>query len=218
MLRTEWLGAADPELAAENLRDLVRINRRFGVYRILLSLLRDLVSPGERFSMLDVGSASGDLGASVRGAYSRAEVTSLDRNVTHLQTAAQPRVVADALDLPFADGSFDIVVCSLLLHEFADDAACRLAARLYRTSRRALVVLELLRHPVAYHFLPATRWLFGWGRVTLHDGPASVAAGFRADELRRLARRAEFPEVRIRSHLPWFRLSLVARHHEAPTA
>lgn len=217
VLQRELLSAADPELAAENLRDLARINRLFGVHRILLGLLRELVSPKERFSVLDVGAASGDLGESVRRTYPAAKVVCMDRCLTHLRSAPQPRVVAEALELPFADRSFDIVFCSLLLHEFPDDAACDLAARLFRKSRRALVVLELLRHPVAYHFLPATKWLLGWGRITLHDGPASVAAGFRVHELRRLALRAGLSTARIRCHLPWLRLSLVARHGRGQT-
>ena len=211
VLKPELLESATPVRASENLRDLVRINRWFGGQRILRELLSGVVAPDEHFSLLDVGAASGDMGASVRWGYPSAEVTSLDHRLDHLRFATPPRLVGDAFQLPFREKSFDVVTCSLLLHQFPDDQVMELMAQFYRMARRALIALDLYRHPVAYHFLPATRWLFGWGEVTLHDGPASVEASFLPHELHRLARAAGLNRVMIRKHFPWFRLSLVAR-------
>jgi len=60
-------------------------------------------------------------------------------------------------------------------------------------------------------FLPATRWLFGWQCITIHDGPVSVAAAFRKRELLHLAREAGLRDAREHLHRPAFRISLVAR-------
>ena len=51
---------------------------------------------------------------------------------------------------------------------------------------------------------------FGWASVTLHDGPISVEAAFRRDELERLARAAGISDAKVRAHRPAFRVSLVA--------
>jgi ubiquinone/menaquinone biosynthesis C-methylase UbiE len=121
-------------------------------------------------------------------------------------------VAGDAFQLPFHDASFDVVLCAMLLHEYPDEQVRELLAGLHRISRRALIILELHRHPMAYYFLPATKWLFGWSELTLRDGPTSVAAAFRPGELRRLAREAGLERCAVRNHIPWFRLTLVARH------
>jgi len=54
-----------------------------------------------------------------------------------------------------------------------------------------------------------TRRIFGWSPLTLHDGPVSVAAAFRLEELVSLARAAGANVVAGRKHRPWFRVSVV---------
>jgi hypothetical protein len=57
-------------------------------------------------------------------------------------------------------------------------------------------------------FLPITRRVFRWSTLTIHDGPISVAACFRTEDLAFLPHAASTigPIVRKR---PWFRLSAV---------
>ena len=57
-------------------------------------------------------------------------------------------------------------------------------------ARRAVLAIDLERGPLAYHFLPSTRWLFGWHDITINDGQISVAAALKKDELLALAVRA----------------------------
>jgi ubiquinone/menaquinone biosynthesis C-methylase UbiE len=207
--KPEWLEAAPPPAAERNLQDLVRINRWFGGHRSLLEVFEKLVHPLDRFSVLDVGAASGDMGKRISGKYKNAVVVSLDHRIAHLRAAAPPRIVAEASALPFRDRSFDFVLCSLLLHHFSDRCAAALVGELHRFSRRALVVLDLERHPLAYSFVPSTRWLFRWSDLTVHDGCASVAASFTANELRWIVEKAGSKETVIQRHWPWFRISAI---------
>src|SRR5258708_40140197 len=62
VLRAERLDSADAVEAERNLRDIARINRWFGGHRTLIQLLQRFVRPQDRFSLLDVGAASGDMG------------------------------------------------------------------------------------------------------------------------------------------------------------
>ena len=86
--------------------------------------------------------------------------------------------------------SYDIVHCSLFLHHFSNDDIVRLLATFRDMARMAVVINDLERHVLAFRFLPWTRWLFRWDRITLHDGPISVQAGFRVDQLKSLATQA----------------------------
>jgi hypothetical protein len=70
--------------------------------------------------------------------------------------------------------------------------------------------IDLERGPLAYYFLPNTRWLFGWQAITVNDGQISVAAAFRREELLALAAKAGLDRAEVRVHRPWSRLSMVA--------
>ena len=209
VLKPELLDSAGRELRDLNLQDIVRINRWCGGHRVLLRVLRGLVSSRERFSVLDVGAASGDMGQCIREVFPNARVLLTDYRLAHLRNTALPRVAADAFRLPFLPGTFDFVICSSVLHHFPDGQVVDLIRKTRSFARRALIILDLERHPIPYYFLPSTRRVFGWSTLTLHDGPISVAAGFRAEELASLTRAAGAGAVTVRKHRPWFRLSAV---------
>lgn len=206
----EKLDDAPPEEARENLLDLIRVNKIFGGYATLRRLIGQFVQPNDAFSLLDIGAASGDMGASLRRSFPRASVTSLDYRMVHLTAASHPKVVGDAFQLPFRPASFDFVFSSLFLHHFSDDQVLELLRNSRAIARRAVLAIDLERGPVAYYFMPATRWLFGWHNISMHDGPASVQAAFKRNELLAIAKRAGLAKASVAAHRPWARLSLVA--------
>jgi hypothetical protein len=206
----EKLDHAGREEALENLQDLIRVNKYFGGYATLRRIVGEFVHPNDRFSVLDIGAASGDMGAALRRSFPRAVVTALDRKPDHLSNAAFPKLLGDAFRLPFAEGSFDFVFSSFFLHHFSDEEVVRLLASFGSIARRAVLAIDLERGPLAYHFMPATRWLFGWHDISMHDGPVSVQAAFKRDELASLAKKAGLNKARVSTHRPWARLSLVA--------
>jgi ubiquinone/menaquinone biosynthesis C-methylase UbiE len=204
----ELLDHAPDDVAHRNLGDLTKINRWLGGHRILRNLMRPLARPDEAFTFLDVGAASGDMGRIIQRHYPRATIISLDRQARNLRQAPQPRLVGDAFRLPVR--AADFVHCSLFLHHFTNDEVVELLRSFAAVARRAVVIQDLERHILAHRFLPATKHIFGWNALTLHDGPVSVAAAFRADELRQIAQTAGLKNARIRTHGLSFRLSLVA--------
>lgn len=206
----EMLDHAPPDVTRASLRDLARINRFLGGHYVLGRLFDSVVQRGDAFSVLDIGAASGDMGAAIRRRYPRALVTSLDYKGDHLTQAADPKVVADAFSLPIRPASFDFVFSSLFLHHFDNDQVVELFRGFRSVARRAVLAIDLERGPLAYHFLPRTRWLFRWHDITINDGQISVAAALKKHELEELAVRAGLAAARVRVHRPWSRLSLIA--------
>ena len=202
---------APPEEARLNLADLVRINRNFGGHSVLRRMFSRVAEREDRFTLLDVGAASGDAARLIKEWYPFGSVTSLDYNFVNLSAAPAPKLIADSFNLPFSPESFDYVFCSLFLHHFPDEQVVWLLSSFYALSRRALLVCDLERHILPYWFLPATKLMFGWQRITLHDGPISVRASFRAGELLELSRRAGIEGAEVQVHRPAFRISFVAR-------
>ena len=193
----------------------MRLNHRFGGHAVIRKTLARAIGRVSYaplgFTLLDIGCASGDVARTIPQWYPKAQVTSLDHNQVNIDSAPAPKLVADAFQLPFQPQSFDFVLCSLFLHHFTDGQATSLLTAFYEIARKALVVCDLERHLIPYIFLPATRLLFGWDPVTVHDGTRSVRAGFRYGELLALAQKAGIPDPEVVVHRPAFRLALVAR-------
>jgi len=76
----------------------------------------------------------------------------------------------------------DTLLCSLTLHHFEPSDLARLGAKIERAGIAAIFVAEPCRRARFQHLARAGRWI-GFNDVTLHDAPASVAAGFRGQEL-----------------------------------
>jgi SAM-dependent methyltransferase len=210
VLKPEILDTLPPDQARASLQDLVRINHRWGGHSTLKRLLAQCVQPAESFTLLDIGAASGDMGRCVRNWYPGAQVSSLDYVASHLADCPDPRIVGDAFRLPLPPASFDYVFCSLFLHHFTDDQVVALLKSFGEVARRAVLVIDLERNPIAYYFLPWTELLLNWDPVTVHDGPISVEAAFRPGELEDLARRAGLQNPRARVFRPAFRIAMVA--------
>ncbi len=210
ILGNEVMDKSPADVARGGLRDLARLNRFFGGHLVLRELLTRVAVRNDQFSLLDVGAGSGDMGRMVRRLYPKATVVSLDQQPHHLDEAQSPRLAADAFHLPIREQSFDYVFSSLFLHHFTDHEVVELLQKFRAVARRAVLAIDLYRHPVAYYFMPVSRALLGWNDVTVHDGKLSVQSAFQREELAHLASTAGLERAEVRRHYPWFRLSLLA--------
>ena len=210
LIQPELLDRLPPRDARRNLADLTRINARFGGHSVMRKMLRTEIGESCPFSLLDIGSASGDAARAIRALYPGATVTSLDCNTVNIENAPHPKLIADAFHLPFCEESFDYVFCSLFLHHFTDDRVVLLLNSFYRIARKALLVCDLERHVLPYLFLPATRPFLRWHFATVHDGVVSIRASFVREELQALFARAGIHNAQVEVHRPAFRLSAIA--------
>src|ERR1019366_8257221 len=92
-------------------------------------------------------------------------------------------IAADALALPFADRSVDIVTCAQVLHHFDEMEARTLLAELQRVARVRVIVSDLRRTWAAAGGVWLASWALGFHSVSRHDGVVSVLRGFCAREL-----------------------------------
>ncbi|BDE07033.1 hypothetical protein WPS_23090 [Vulcanimicrobium alpinum] len=197
-----------------NLRDIAFANAVFGGSAPVVRTVRGL---GAR-SVLDVGSGAADVPlALVRDAERRGvelHVTCLDRSdqmlaIAQARTCRHPSLAfvrADGDALPFADGAFDVVTCTLALHHFEPDGAHRLLRELRRVSRLSPVVCDLRRSPLAF----GMTWLWSRtsrNRLTRHDAPLSVRRAYTPGEALALARAAGWRAASVRGE-PFFRMTL----------
>ncbi len=173
-----------------SLRDIGCINRWFGGVATTRSLIErvSIATGRKRFSVLEVASGFGEVpkiaGAQLARRGIALEVTLLDRFQSHL-LPGNHSVVADALALPLADCSFDLVSCSLFAHHLEPAELACFAAEALRVSRCALLINDLIRHPLhlalVYAGFPLMR-----SHVSRVDGVASVKRAYAPEEMREI--------------------------------
>jgi ubiquinone/menaquinone biosynthesis C-methylase UbiE len=167
------------------------------------------------FSVLDVGAGSGELLRVIATeAHERAwrvRLVGLELNersaraiLEESQEFAEIAAVrGDAFHLPFTDGAFDFVICSLFTHHFRDEDVVRILREFARVAGRRIFVIDLHRHRVAYYFYTTIGKLLLHNRLIREDGALSIRRSFRPRELRRLAAQAGLKQIEVRRHFPY---------------
>jgi ubiquinone/menaquinone biosynthesis C-methylase UbiE len=184
-------------------RELAIINRWLGGIRAIGRFL----PAGRNLAVLDIAAGGCDIGDALVQSRS-CRVVSLDINSKGLKrTRLTTPVVGDGMLLPFADTTFDAVICSLSFHHLTDAECAQVLREMWRTSRGCVLVNDLHRHRLAYAAIWVLSRLFSHSAMVKHDGPASVSRAFRPAELQEIANRAG---VRARVHRSFpFRLVLM---------
>jgi ubiquinone/menaquinone biosynthesis C-methylase UbiE len=196
------LSRPEPEFE-QAYRELATINRRLGGIRAIERFL----PARSGLTILDVAAGGCDIGDALAAKRS-CQVVSLDLNRMGLRRSQRTRPVAgDGTCLPFADGVFDVAICSLSFHHLTNDQCVQVLREMWRVSRERILVNDLHRHPAAWLSIWILARLFSGSVMVKHDGPVSVRRAFRPQDLRELARRAG---IRAEVHRSFpFRLVLV---------
>jgi 2-polyprenyl-3-methyl-5-hydroxy-6-metoxy-1,4-benzoquinol methylase len=91
---------------------------------------------------------------------------------------------------PVRDKSVDVVLVSQVAHHLTAESVVHLFRTCDRMARRAVIVADLRRHPLAAPSFWCGGRLLGFDPVTLTDGVTSIRRGFRRRELVELMTRA----------------------------
>ncbi|MGV3710785.1 MAG: methyltransferase domain-containing protein [Gemmatimonas sp.] len=203
-----------PGIAAHSLNDIALANRLFGGTRAVLAEVRDVLDttlaqqPVVR--LLDVGTGQGDIPKALgRLAATRAQqmqCIGLEITPAMASIAAQQNISAvtgDARALPFADASFDIVTCSLVLHHLGDADAIAMLRECSRVASVRVVVADLRRSWLALVLLWLVSFPLRFHAISRHDGMLSIRRGYTIRELSSLVERACSVLPRCRRRLGW---------------
>ena len=184
-------GALDRRELETNLADLARLNRLPGGVGASITAAERLVPRTAGARLIDVGTGAADIpvafarrGWSVVGLDSNRRVLDVARRRTE-GIAGIEVVAGDGAALPFADATFDVAHCSLLLHHLEPASAVGMLRELRRVSRAGVVVNDLRRGWLTLAATAASVALLGRCRATRHDGLLSVRRSYTIAELDR---------------------------------
>lgn len=173
-----------------SLRDICRINRWFGGVATTRGLVERVSSStgNKHFSLLEVASGLGEVPRIAASQLAKKkitlDITDLDRAPSHLQRGHRA-LVADALALPFQDDCFDLVSCSLFAHHLDPTGLARFVDEAARVSRCAVLINDLIRHPLHLALVYAGFPLMQ-SPVSRADGVASVRRAYVPEEMRQI--------------------------------
>jgi ubiquinone/menaquinone biosynthesis C-methylase UbiE len=216
----------DPDVLQDDLKNLQTINRYFGGYRAIRTAIVPLIAQVDKsrpVEVLDLATGSGDhpvklakLGQTINRSV---RITAMDKNPEMVKIAQEltsgfPSITIERGDISspaYPDKSFDIVLCSLVLHHFSHEDAVGILRHLARLSRIGFIVNDLNRTFVGAW----TTWLFTHiamrNPMTLHDSYASVMRAFTPKELSSMAKKAGVHHFQIMTR-PFFRLIMIGTH------
>jgi ubiquinone/menaquinone biosynthesis C-methylase UbiE len=205
-----------PSLAG-NLRDLARVNRWLGGLRLssraIDRLLAATAASGRASAtsngpirLLDVGTGAADIPVGLLRNWRRAgrtpaleimatdrrpEIVAVDRATANVERQPGLRLgVADGLDLPFEDATFDIVHASMVMHHLEPADGVRLLREMGRVARLGIIVNDLGRGWLPWIGAEVLFRLVTRNRYTRDDGPLSVRRAYLPAEATALAAEA----------------------------
>lgn len=228
----------DPELLRADLAVLERINRLLGGHRIPLHHLNQLLRPPCQkhvtivtpswqagrgaLTVLDLATGAADVPrALVQWARTKklpVEITAVDNNPDILQIARDRCAGAPEIQieqhslpaLPYPPASFDIVLCALTLHHFAEPDVVAILRRIHDIARVGYIINDLRRNRIAVWLSKLMARTIISNPIARFDAPASCERAFTPAELRAMAQQAGMRNFRVHRHA-FFRMALVGR-------
>jgi 2-polyprenyl-3-methyl-5-hydroxy-6-metoxy-1,4-benzoquinol methylase len=190
------------------LEGLERINFLLGGYQVFYDAFKQLnIKSGETIS--DWGCGGGDglrkLAQWAQRRQLKLKFTGLDATPAAIQFAKIQAAAFSQIKFIQADvlkdvqqEKYDYVISSLFTHHFDDEKWIILIQKMLASCKKAVIVNDLHRHPLAYYSFIATARLFSRTAMIRQDGALSVLRSFTRPELVKLLQRAGIKNYKIK--------------------
>jgi len=207
----------DPQAHREALAGIGRVNWISGIDGLLWRALMTFRLPGESrpLRVLDLACGGGDVAIQLaqRALYQGIplDIQGMDISSTAVEFA-QSR--ADALHLSnvrfrqqnvLSDDmncTYDVVMSSLFLHHLSEEQGVLLLKRMSSMAERGILLDDLCRSRLGYFLAWCGVRLLTRSAIVHFDGPQSVRAAFRMNEVRTLAAQARLDQIHLHHHWP----------------
>jgi 2-polyprenyl-3-methyl-5-hydroxy-6-metoxy-1,4-benzoquinol methylase len=201
----------DPLAHEQALAGLARINAWSRVTGTFWHRIRQVLKANDSrpARILDVGSGGGDVAIRLwqraQASGHAVEVHGWDKSDFAIKYA-QAQAARVGADVHFFqrdvlavawDDIYDVVVSSLFLHHFDDQATVHLLKGMRRTARRLVLASDLLRSSAGFVLAVLGTRMLSASPVVRADGPLSVRRAFTRPEINMLAQRAGMEGAKI---------------------
>ena len=197
------------------LGEIEKINKWLGSCNVVLGALNRLDWPREPVTIMDLGCGGGDMLRAVSKwadkKQRRVRLIGVDINATMTRYAGNKSLkypsihfrTANIFDDALLADSPHITMCSLFAHHFDGADLVMLVRRMHRLARRAVIINDLHRSPIAYYSIKTLTALFSRTYLVKYDAPLSVARSLTRREWDQVMKEAGISNYRIRWRWAW---------------
>ena len=212
----------DEAALRSDLENIARLNRTFGGKKAVEIVFNQLADKTPKLLLIDLASGYSDHGRNLLrlAEADRRDVTviAVDFQFQTLQIARSATssdqkmffVQADARRLPFRPKAADLALCSLALHHFADDDALSVLKEMARVGRLGTACVDLVRSRLAVIGIWLMTTFLVRDPMVRHDGRLSIRRAFTHDEMKSLAHRAGWPNLKQIKFF-WFQQAVLSQ-------
>ena len=208
--------ALEGEMLIDALDKIAKINKSLGGNYLTLQGVEKLLSPiskKDEITFVDVGCGNRDMLRMLADYASKKNfkfrLIGVDANpftITHARDLSQDYLnisyqCEDVFKQSFRELKYDILLCTLTLHHFKDDALVDLISVFNRNATIGVVINDLHRHYIAYQLFRFLCFAFSWNEMTRDDGLTSILRGFKKEELIAFSEKANLKKYTI--HWKW---------------
>lgn len=197
---------------AQNLRELQWVNSNLGGYSLVKEGIEEIAEKGsfqKPIKVVDVGCGGGDtlceLAKWTANKPFRLELTGIDANTNAISFAESrssnyPEIKYRQLNI-FSDEfkalDCDIIMFNLFVHHFEEQQIVEFL-RACREKKVVVLINDLQRSAVAYLLFGILSKIFGFSKISRHDGLLSIRKAFNRRELKVLLKNAGFSHLSIK--------------------
>lgn len=212
----------DQEALRVDLQHLARLNRTFGGKKAVETVFHKLADKSRSLLLIDLASGYSDHGRNLLGIAKEQQhdvtIVAVDFQFQTLQLAREATpptkkmffVQADARQLPFRNHAADLAFCSLALHHFAEKDALTVLQEMARVGRFGTACVDLVRSRLAALCIWFLTAFIIRDPMVRHDARLSVKRAFTDSEMKSLAHRAGWPNLKQIKFF-WFQQAVLAR-------
>jgi ubiquinone/menaquinone biosynthesis C-methylase UbiE len=212
----------DETALRSDLQNLERLNRTFGGRKAVETVFHRLADKSRKLVLIDLAAGYGDHGRNLLGLAKARQhdvtVVAVDFQFQTLQIAREATpaskkmffVQADARQLPFRKHAADLAFCSLALHHFAEKDALTVMQEMARVGRFGTACIDLVRSRLAAICIWFLTTFLIRDPMVRHDARLSVRRAFTNEEMKALAHRAGWPNLKQIKFF-WFQQAILAQ-------
>jgi len=204
--------AMEGEVLREALDKIAQINRLLGGNKLTLLGVKALiakVSNTSEITIVDVGCGNGDMLRNLAdyGAKNNLNLNliGIDANKFTSDHALKlsenyPNIsyrCEDIFDKAFRELKCDIVLCTLTLHHFKEDAILDMVNVFHTNAAIGIVINDLQRSSLAYRLFQSLCFVFQLNAMSREDGMISILRGFKKSELIDFSKKLNFGNYTI---------------------
>lgn len=193
------------DLLRDTLDKLENINRWLGGNLVTVNALKKVLKnhPKEKeITIVDIGCGHGDILRDVakfgRKKGYQFKLIGIDANPTAINYANElsedyPELRFQTQDIfsdEFKAQKFDVVLATLFLHHFKEEALVSFLSNTLKQTQKAIIVNDLHRHKLAYYLFKLLT-IFIKNKMIINDGLISVLRGFKLKDLVNISNKIE---------------------------